>query len=429
MHIADQFYFIILNHKGWKSILKNLKLLLKFEGLLPYDIRLLQQKKLEQLWNHARHNVAYWSAIDVSGSENNPQELLNSLPILTKSIIRKQDDKMWAANISNYIVATTGGTTGYPLTIRRDLNCDAITKAALWRARLNWGITPATRTLYLNTFGKGTRLGRLRMRLAKKRLGEAFPSSTTDVMSVVKQIQKFKPTALEGFATGLLSLLNKETTSAKLNIPTIVSTGEMLYPYQREMLQNALAGKVYTYYGSNEIGSIAFECENQQLHICEEHVLVETVDDNGKVVFNEPGRVLVTDLDNYAMPFIRYELGDIAVITEEACPCGRPTKVISKLLGRSQDYLSGTTGNKLQATQLAGYLKDLTTTGQLQFVQESSTKITILYDGNFDEAAEELKGVKAHLINRLGNDVNLHFKQVDSIKKTKRGKQPLVVRK
>lgn len=431
MKLKDYLPFIVLNFSDYKEVQKELKLLFHSESLDRDQLVELQLQKLKILMNAARETTAYWPKVIKSDSflrASSSQEILNELPELTKAVIRSEGEGIWSGTIAQYIVATTGGTTGHPLTVRRDLACNAITKAALWRGRAWWGIAPSTKTLYLNSFGKGTFKGRLRLAMANKRLGEAFPSSEEAVQAISTQIAAFRPSAIEGFATGLLESVNRATETDRIKVPVIVSTGEMIYPHQRKALADHYMASVYTYYGSNEIGSIAFECEHHQLHICEEHVIVETVNERGESVLNEPGKVLVTDLDNYAMPFIRYELGDIAVISDKPCACGRSSHVISELLGRSQDFLSGSEGRRLQATQLAGYLKDLTKTGQLQFIQGNTGEIEVLYDGDETEAQQDLQLVTSHLEERLGKDVRVRLTKVQEIEKTNRGKQPLVVR-
>ena len=433
MKLKDLIRFILLNPSNYKQVGQELRKLQDSEHADKKRIEQIQAEKLKELILHAQRSVGYWNELvlgEIDALEkSNPFKILQRLPKLTKPIIRQHGEEMWSKDITEYIIATTGGTTGHPLRVRRDLSCNAITKAALWRSRISWGVNPADKTIYLNSFGKGTRKGRFRMKLANKRLGEAFPSSDEDVHLIVQEIEAFSPKCIEGFATGLLESTRRKTSGGTPKVPVIVSTGEMLYAHQRKALEKFYGGEVFTYYGSNEIGSIAFECENHSLHLCEEHVYVETVDENGDHVINQPGNVLVTDLDNKAMPFIRYELGDIAVISDEPCSCGRSSRVISELIGRSQDFLSGSEGRKLQATQLSAYLKDLKATGQLQFVQEASGTVQICYDGAEIEANDELKTIEAHLLNRLGNDLSIEFKHVGEIPKTQRGKQALVVRK
>lgn len=407
-----------------------MKQLKKTEFLGREEILNFQFTKYKALEKVAKNTVPYWSEVIREITEEEfKQSRLSKMPILTKKIAKERGEEMWSAEVEEYIVATTGGTTGYPLTIRRSIECDEIIRAALWRARISWGAAPGVRGVHLFSFGSASFLGNLRMRMGNKKIGDAFPSSKEDMDAVSKMISQFKPKTLEGFATGLLASMEATSNKKDISIPVIISTGEMLYDHQRKALEEHYHGKVYTYYGCNEIGAIAFECEHQNLHVCEEHVIVETVDENGKPVIDEPGDLLVTDLDNIAMPLIRYKLGDIGVLSSEACSCGRGSQYISKLIGRSQDFLSGDEGRKLQATQLSGFLKDLTLTGQLQFIQKKEDKIIVFHDYSTAGTGEELELIENHLKKRLGGSVKIEFKLVDEIEKTGRGKQPLVLRK
>ena len=403
------------------------------QGTLSGDqLRDFRKAKLSSFLKHAKDNVPYWSEKMIAYSDkdilNAPVDVVSDLPVLTKDVFREEMDRMWASNIEKFHIATTGGTTGTPLVIHRDYNCDLITKAYLIRARHNWGLEPWDKAVHLFSFGKASLLGTIRMRLANKKIGDAFPSSETERKKNFELIETFKPKALEGFATGLLTSVDMEGKQMNTGIPVIISTGEMLYSHQREQLEEYFGGKVYTYYGSNEVGSIAFDNEDQKLEVNRDHVLFDTVNESGKSVRNEEGRVVVTDMDNYAMPFIKYELGDIAVLRDDKDLESQGRTIIHELLGRSQDFLSGQDGRRLQATQLWGFLKDLKDIGHIQFHQYDEDLITIKLDGKGEETERELEVVKSHLLERLGS-VNIQIDRVDKIEKTKRGKQPLVIKK
>ena len=97
---------------------------------------------------------------------------------------------------------------------------------------------------------------------------------------------------------------------------------------------------MFDQYGCGECNGIAYECEaHQGLHITEEHCIIEILDKNGNPVFDEPGRVVLTDLDNNAFPFIRYENGDSAIISSRWCSCGRHSALIKELSGRTKDTI------------------------------------------------------------------------------------------
>ncbi|MBI1305691.1 MAG: AMP-binding protein [Bacteroidetes bacterium] len=433
MKIIDSIYLKILLLSEYKSINNALKTLDKSAFASREQLESIQREKLNSLINTATNRVPFWKKFRDLVSENSQKkpvyDILSAFPVLTKQTIRNNGNDVFNPDITEFISASTGGTTGQPLKIRRDMNCNALTKAATWRARFNWGIKPSSKEVYLMAFGRGTFLGRNKLKLANILIAEAFPKSEKDAEFSARTIEKFKPFAIEGYATGLIEVAKKYRKNSSSKIQAIVSSGEMLYDHQREFLEEKFGGKVYTYYGSNEIGSIAYECEHNQLHVEEEHIILEVVDDNGRPVFNQEGRVLVTDLDNIATPFIRYELGDTAVLSDQPCTCGKSSRVISKLIGRNQDYLSGLEDQKIQATHLAAFLKDLNKIGEIQFIQSDKDKIEVQYDRLEEGGDAELEFIRKYLSDQLGRAVSVVFNPVENITKTNRGKQPLVVRK
>ena len=162
----------------------------------------------------------------------------------------------------------------------------------------------------------------------------------------IELIRKFAPRCLAGYPTALLKLAEM-AEGRQVRVPVVFSTGEMLYPAQRRRLKDVFQAQVAEYYGSNEAGCIAFECEHGNKHISEEHIWLETVDEAGQPIWDEPGRIVITDLDNLIMPLIRYELGDQGVLTREPCACGRSLLVLRELQGRRQDVLRNRRGDIL----------------------------------------------------------------------------------
>ncbi|MCA9485464.1 MAG: hypothetical protein KC506_01315, partial [Nanoarchaeota archaeon] len=134
--------------------------MIKSKNYESKELKELQRYKLERLLEQSKDNVPYWNMLITSSGiideSISVKDALQKLPILSKEVIRENGERMWSTKHKKYIVATTGGTTGYPLTIRRDYHCQAVNKAALWRAKMSWGVEPKSKTLYLNSFGKGT---------------------------------------------------------------------------------------------------------------------------------------------------------------------------------------------------------------------------------------------------------------------------------
>jgi phenylacetate-CoA ligase len=135
-----------------------------------------------------------------------------------------------------------------------------------------------------------------------------------------------------------------EATSSKLpdSVKCIVTTSEVLDDYSRSFIEEVTQLRVFNEYGCGEVGSIAHECEAGQLHIMADNLLVEVeASDDLPPGF---GHLLVTDLHNLAMPLIRYRLGDLGILSNTSCPCGKPYPILERIVGRAYDLVVGGDG-------------------------------------------------------------------------------------
>ena len=166
----------------------------------------------------------------------------------------------------------------------------------------------------------------------------------------------YKPKAMRGYASSLVILARY---IAKYNLPIIpmtciLTTGEILMPEYRKTLQEVFGCPVYDEYGAGDGGIDAHECLLQDgLHISEERCVIEITDREGNVLPDgEIGYVTSTDLGNYAFPFIRYQVGDMAYIKQEKCTCGRVSRVIGQVIGRAGKLLYNKQGVPISPTML-----------------------------------------------------------------------------
>jgi phenylacetate-CoA ligase len=168
--------------------------------------------------------------------------------------------------------------------------------------------------------------------------------------------------------------------------------------------------ELYETYGSVEFGSIAFECtEHFALHILTDNVYIEVLDENGEHVSpGERGEIVVTGLHNHMMPLIRYRIGDLGVLTDERCPCGRSWPLLKSVEGRSNDLIVLPSGRKISWLYLQRcifydpvFQKNLFCISQYQLVQERLDRIVfkVVKGTNFD----------ANLLLRIKNNIEKFF--------------------
>ena len=393
------------------------------------ELEQLQTNKLLKLLRSSANFVPYYQNQDLQyqplAESMSPWEILAQLPILTRTHIKNAGAAIRNPRSKRVFKSRTGGTTGEPLVIWRDIDTVSISEAALWRGKAWAGINPHHKAIAIKGFGKGSWYGRLRLRLLRKWPIPAFQPGAVEQRRTIDLIHRVRPASVEGFVTDLLSVAEGQDLSAA-GVRVVFTTGEMLYPEQKKALEHAFSARVISYYGCNEISGVAFECEYGHMHITDEHVIVEAVDESGALVWDQPGRLLVTDLDNHTMPLIRYELGDVGILSKEICRCGRQLLVLKELHGRQQDAICNEKGDRLSATFFAGRFRDLQHVGRMQLVQHDWRAVEILYEGNEGKAAEELRSITNEIHTRLGDQIKVWTTQVEMIPLTPRGKRLLI---
>ena len=396
----------------------------------------IQQEKLQVLLElsltgtdfYPHHYQVHLNKIKrFSPTEDNPRLLLSVLPTLKKESIRSEPALLINKNTTTRQISKTGGTTGQPLAVNK---CDATVTwgYALRKALLeDFGIDDSGPQIMLKGFSKPTLKAQIRTRLFQEYFFPAFPSSNSWFEKFEKLLFQKDIEFIESYPTALMAYA-KHLEKRPKSIKAVFTTGELLHPHQRSLLESKFGCRVISYYGSNEINGLAFECREGRMHVAEEHVIMETVDESGRQVWDKPGRIIITNLDNHAMPLIRYEIGDSGILTRETCPCGRAHIHLKKIIGRTQDSLINPSGDELPVTFFEGRFRSLTTIGRIQLVQKSASEIEVHYDGLQESAKTEADLLAVEIRKHLGNGVSTTSRHNLNLKQTSRGKTPLIYR-
>jgi phenylacetate-CoA ligase len=323
-----------------------------FEILEAYQLR-----KLQALVLHAYLNVPYYNAVFKS-SRIRPDDIrslndIKNIPLLNKEIALREGKNLYATNIKisdrRITHGKTGGTTGVPLKILKDTQTRNFTWGAYYRwydwMRINnndriislWGDKKV-----LSHGFKQQILDYSTILFSGTRRISAFRLNADSVPTVVRKIIDYKPVLIRGYLSAIyqVGLYLKEYKIKIPSLKAVSTTTETLLPFIREFITEAYMVPVFDQYGCGECGSIAFECEmHNGLHISQEHAFIEILDNNNEPIVDKSGKIIMTDLDNYAMPFIRYENGDLGTILSSRCDCGRPSKILGDIQGRSKDTI------------------------------------------------------------------------------------------
>jgi phenylacetate-CoA ligase len=209
----------------------------------------------------------------------------------------------------------------------------------------------------------------------------------------------------------------------ELGLKIIFSISETIIPGARELIASKLGAKLVGIYSSEETGFIATECPDHPVyHVCAEMAFVEIVDDAGlPVAPGQPGRVLVTGLYNYATPFIRYEIGDVAIADSAPCLCGRCLPVLSQVLGRTRHAFVFKDGKRVwprvwNATAMQAFVP----CREFQVVQVDFERIEFRYVPNGGPI--DLDGLRAYASEHLHPSVEISVVAVDRVARGPGGK-------
>ena len=296
---------------------------------------------------------------------------------------------------------------------------------------------PAERKLYLwGSVRDLTDQETARARLGQWMRNEVWLNSfrmTPDLMhSYVLLMNESRPDHLIGYVESVVELARFiERNDLAVHSPKTVATAAgCLLPHMRELIQRVFRTGVFDQYGSREVAGIATECARHEgLHVPLQAVLVEVLRDDGTPTEpGETGRIVVTSLVNYAMPLIRYDIGDLGAWAESPCSCGRVWPLLREITGRISDTFVAADGTLVAGEYLnyVFYLQDWVE--KFQVVQESARQVRarivrrkdLPEVGDAEAAGLEEMVKKVHLA--LGDDCHVAFEFVDDIEPSASGK-------
>jgi phenylacetate-CoA ligase len=416
------------------KIIKVFKYLNQSQWWSRDKLRAYQNEKLRRLIEHVYHNVPYYH--DVMRSKGiQPQDIcsvddLKYFPILIKKVIKANFKEIMSKDINkrSVIKFSTSGTTGDPLTVLVDRDSRIWAEAARLRGWSWANYEVGNSIINFSSHKWPSMLGKIRIGLINIHEFPEF-AEKDELIHYFSKIRKLKPFCLTGLTSNLcrIAAIYDKYNVNGIQFPVIFSTAEMLHEHQRDLLEKLFKSKVYDYYGSTEIGSLAYECEYNNKHITDEHVIIETMNSQGANVSNTCGDIILTDLDNYAMPFIRYKCGDVGTLTGSECECRRGLHILKSLDGRSQEFLKTLDGNCVSAMYFPSRFKKVKGIEQYQIVQPDINHITLKIVKNKFFSSNELEKMIQIIKEKIGNDVNISVEECDRIPLTTRGKMQLVI--
>ena len=400
-------------------------------------------KRLHGLLSHAmRHSPWYrgeWQRLGLDPQSVASVADLRNWPVIDRDTIRAHRTEMRStAPGTRFISKSTGGSSGVPLHFDLDFDSNERRMAA-WHRGYGWaGAAPGTRQWYLwgvppdATADWKKRKVRLYDALYARTTESCFDLAESEVPRFVASLARCRPDAIVAYTGALYSFARMlESRGIKPWQPkSIVVGAEKLHDFQRELIERVFGAPVFETYGSREVMLIGAECpEHSGLHITAEHLVVELLDDNDEPVADgEEGDVVITDLTNTGMPFIRYRNGDRAVAASGACACGRGLPRLARVTGRRLDVLTTPDGRQLPGEFFPHILKEFASVQRFQVEQADPAHVTVrLVAPEWSDA--DLARLEREVAAVAGGALAVKVEQVDDIPLTAAGKLKVVVNK
>jgi phenylacetate-CoA ligase len=214
-----------------------------------------------------------------------------------------------------------------------------------------------------------------------------------------------------------------------MDLRACIAVGGSLSAEHREFIGGVLGCPVFERYSSSEMGTIAGECENHRLHLnvgslYAEHLPVPPED---SPAFGLPRTLVLTDLFNYAQPFIRYNVEDVISIAREPCACGRTSPVVASVHGRVFDQVTSPTGEWIDPICFGNLLRNVGKIRRFQFVQCSRDSYVLRVVPESALTDKEIDSIVEQHRNLLGASAKIEVHQVKEIPPLASGKRPFVI--
>jgi phenylacetate-CoA ligase len=419
---ADEYARLLETSVGWSR-----------EELEDY-----RNDKLRKLITHCYENVPYYRSV-MEERQVRPEEIrcaedLDRLPVLTKDIVRAHTKELLAKNASDMTTTwtRTGGTTGERIQVCKSRECAAWSSMCIERG-LKWGGKTVDEPI-IKLFGgalgidKASVTSQIGKIFRRDLFIPAYELRANTALSYFSKIRRSRCRFITGYPSAIyrLAVLAKELDQ-DVEFAVAFPTAELLLPDWEETIHKTFKCSVLPYYGCGEVNALGFSTpETKDYLIPEEHALIEVMQGDGTTQLYGEGKFLVTDLDNYAMPIIRYANGDSGKISglNGLFPFSR----IERLDGRSNSLLMTDTGDLISGIIGVSVFRFTSSVKSYRIIQEEPLQITIKVVPKADDVSEDDERLVLSLFTKyLGKRMKISIEKVPSLPIPPSGKSVFVI--
>jgi len=388
-----------------------------------------QNKKIRYMVDYAYNHVPFYKELfkkeNIHPTDIKNAKDLNKIPLVSKEDLKNNFPDKIMSNEFDYKrckIWDTSGSTGIPLKIAYEKKADDFARAVLLRSYFSLGLKYFDKWCYIapDEFKDEKEKGYF----FTEKIGFISPYYISIFLPIEKKIEllkKFKPRILESLATDLYLIARyiKENNIKGINPEITISNGELLDDYMRNYIKNVFNVDHFDVYGCMELRRNAWECQyHEGYHIDIDSIVMQFIKDEEDVSPGEKGNIVFTGLFNYAMPLIRYDIGDVGIPSSHMCSCGRGLPMMEILKGKLMDFILTTDGKLLSPHIFKRILMETDGIELFKLVQLNKDKIKILIVKNerylLNQASNNISSLLKQL---LGQDISVEIEFVDEIKR------------
>jgi phenylacetate-coenzyme A ligase PaaK-like adenylate-forming protein len=431
--LAEGCYWVSKRLQGEGAIRRRLATLTESQWLDPEQVRALQLEKLERLVAHCYEAVPHYrEAMDDRGIV--PHDIVDfesfaALPVLTRETLSDQAEKLTSSSVDPHTLRLrhTSGSTGERVTVSQDPDFDMWCRAHQlrtyswcggWRLGdpfvLIWG-SPVL-------FETRSRRQRLDNRLSRRVELNAFRLDRRSIDRMLDALARLQPRLISGYTTALHLLAQRavERGIELTRLAAVQTTAEPLPPPMRSAIAAGFDCEVFDKYGSRETSIVAHEAPaHEGMCIQAEHTYVEFLTAEGTPCRpGQPGRLVLTTLNNFAQPLLRYETADIAAPLEGRCKSGIGLPLMTPVEGRLHDVICAPDGGMVHPQLFSNVMRQVPQVKWFQVVQQRDARLLLRLVTPTGSLSEPTRGLIAELVRRhSGFDYEISFEQLEDMPK------------
>jgi phenylacetate-CoA ligase len=433
--------FLLVHEFGDPSFYSMYRYLLQNQWK-PYPELLAQQEAalramIRFSWEQVPYYRRLFRQLNLDPTDIRTVQDLRKLPVLTKDTIRQHWGEFTPANLASqkYHDDVTSGTSGTPFPFRLSTHVRFLGAALGYRGWGYAGYEPGDSMVHLWGQVEKSPLRRALLQISRNiRQISVMEMDDRHMEEIVQTLNATRPAFIRAIPSGIyflacwMSLHGKSVPPAR----AIFTTTEKLYPQERARVEEVFGARIYDGYGLYDGGLSAFECpEHAGLHVDTERSILEVVDSGGNPQETGCGRILATSLHNHALPFLRYETGDMGEISDETCACGRGARLLTEVMGRSFDYVVTPEGKYVAAGYFMMFFwKTWKEIREYQIVQDRPETLVCNLVVEEHVSRKDLEALEQQIrdhAHQASDQWNVEIRYLDSIDRTKTGKFRFVI--